>query len=261
MENENKSIFVCRKCQKTYSFFFYNECECPNCKSKLEKMPISTDEWSALSDANKENYKNSFLYQTKSLEDKKYIYKSATPLAWHKFNRYFRVPFTLIQLFVNFNVGNYDLVTILQCFLILMFFIGSFNWMEYAWVCIIGSNVIGIFTAFIEFLLSGFDINYLGAFIGVSIVYGLEINYYIKREKLFNGSKEDPVEVFEFKPDYSKNTNDLIETSEFKDEQVNIDLSKSLDNETNDAIRFCKNCGAKLKDNAEFCHKCGTKIG
>lgn len=263
MEKENKYMFVCRKCGQTYSSETNYDCKCPDCKNKLERMPISRSEWIILSDADKENYKNSFLSHSKGIVDMKYIYKSATPLAWHKFTRYFRTPYSLLLLLVNFSSGNYDILTITQGILLTLFFFGSISWKKYAWSCIILADVLTILVTLINCIITQLDATYIGSFLGACIACGLEIYYYYKRKALFNGSKEDPVDAFEFKSDNlvnEHNSNKIY--NELKKQEPNEikALSEQLKSKVDDTVKFCRYCGTKLKSDAQFCHNCGRQL-
>lgn len=44
------------------------------------------------------------------------------------------------------------------------------------------------------------------------------------------------------------------------EQDVPLQISHPIDNETNDQVCFCRKCGERLIDNSQFCRKCGTEV-
>lgn len=272
VEEDKKYMYICRNCKQTYSSDLNKASwNCTECNHVLEQMPIFIEDWIKLSDDEKETYKINFL---KASKESGYISKTDTPLAWHNFSRYFRAPFALLQLLLlNSDFGIFNIISLV---LIGMFFIGSFSWKRYAWVAIILADSLSICTTFLAFIINVTNSQALSAFLSVLIVDGLEILYYKKREKLFDGKKIGKTRVEEINEDIEndiKKQKANKETIEQSVEKIEKNENKSVENEANskidetkqnikntDTILFCKKCGAKLSEDEIYCHKCGNKI-
>lgn len=179
------------------------------------------------------------------MEDRIYTDKKTAPLAWHKFNRFFRVPLGFVVqcynvvFFLNYELSLESICFILICLfemvLMIMFFVGSFNWKKYTYKSIV---VLSIFSVFFEFCMSALNTEDFIETMIYTLLYMIvaffEVKYYKKRKLLFDDNKV------------------VLENS----------YSDSASDITNDdtKILYCKYCGTKLDENAMFCKKCGRRI-
>lgn len=119
-----------------------------------------------------------------------YTDKTETPLLWHDFNIFFRVPFGIVQRFVNITdsyvSGAYVLILFFSPLLVslLVFETGQTKWKKSAYYAIMFSCIwLAVLNTVIVAITNSEPLTILGYI--VACIF--EVLYYYKRRKLFDG--------------------------------------------------------------------------
>ena len=175
----------------------------------------------------------------------KYKDRRATPLGWHAFTRFVRVPlgvvlsiyfgFSLLRLGINDFVICFLLMELLSVVLLILFFVGAFNWKRYAWQAIVAFLFYDVFLSFCTYAITYVVLSKTIAFtLGVTVLHGIDFIYYEKRECLFDDNKFDA---------------------------SNVPAPLTIrDTNTSTNVLYCRRCGTRLDQDAMFCKRCGTRI-
>ena len=118
--------------------------------------------------------------------------------------------------------------------LLIVSFVGFFNYTKYSLYCIIAHFAIDILSGIILIMIfaNPSSPTIIGTVVGALLVGIPIIIYYYKRKDVF--------------------INKCVFRKEMNNAPLNTNYQKS--------ISYCRKCGAELTDDSLFCRKCGTQI-
>ena len=193
---------------------------------------------------------------------KKYYDRQSTPLLWHGFTRFFRIPvgiiFSLLSIpdaftsTIGFPVLNWltPLFSISELALSLIIFIGFLKWKSYAWISYYIQYSLTVLFHLISFFWSliytpsaiGVSLGYL---IATCILFLLEGIYYYKRKALFcSNPQKQRIGVIDndFPDETNKESEAESETKDLQNKSIHFDKEENIMERSFISYK-CTHCG------------------
>ena len=206
---------------------------------------------------------------------KTYYTKEETPIKFHKFNHYFFLPLRFFALAISISsvIANFQayassgllatlFLAVLSCVLIVITFVGFFQWTAYSFYALFAYFVFDVISAAYNMMVSlryfpEEDASAIGRFCGTAVVAILICVYYWNRRNLFiHKSVQLTTSSISIPERGIAPTNEVLPTPPIQKEKApEAEIAG-----TNTGIKFCRKCGKKLLAESVFCSYCGKKV-
>lgn len=155
-----------------------------------------------------------------------YTDKTETPLLWHDFNRFFRVPFGIMQMLVEitdsyrYNAKGMLFVNVPLMITLLIFEVDQAKWKKSAYYAIMFSSIVLTMANMLIIVITNGEALTILGYMAVCV---FEVFYYYKRRELFDGISMKEAKTIK---------NDLISSNV----DVNDERAVFLENKKNEYI-------------------------